>query len=122
MKPNDKPVLVYVTCPSLDVARTIGGQAVERRLAACANILPQMQSIYVWQGALHQDDEVVLLLKTRQACADAVTALVEREHPYDTPAVLVLPVEGGSGPFLAWIAEETSTALPERGKTGKATP
>ena len=55
---HDNPVLVYTTCPSKEVAKRIGGELVRSRLAACANILPAMQSIYIWQDELHEDDEV----------------------------------------------------------------
>jgi periplasmic divalent cation tolerance protein len=104
---HDNPVLVYTTCPSKEVAKRIGGELVRNRLAACANILPAMQSIYVWQGQLHDDDEVVMLLKTSRAHADRIVGEIERLHPYDTPAVLIIPVDGGSRPFIDWIGANT---------------
>ncbi len=100
-------VLVYATCPSIDEARRIGGVLVDRGLVACANILPGMTSIYVWQGKRHEDSEAVLILKTRAALADRVVAEAKALHPYDNPAVVVLPVNGGSAEFLAWIDAQT---------------
>lgn len=108
MSGNDNPVLVYTTCPSMEVAEALAGLAVDCGLAACANILPSMRSIYVWQGVRHTDDEVVMLLKTVQACVPKLIVTLEEAHPYDTPAILVLPTEGGSRSFIAWIEAQTS--------------
>lgn len=107
MRENDKPVILYVTCPDLATAERIGGEIVRDRLAACANILPGMTSIYQWQGAVERAQEVVLLLKTRSGLAEAVTAAVLARHPYDTPAVLRIDVAGGAEAYLAWILAET---------------
>lgn len=104
----DKPVLVYTTCPSQEAAESIGGALVEAGLAACVNILPGMVSIYVWQGDRQRDEEVVMIAKTRTAMAKAVTSKIEELHPYDVPAVLVLPVSGGAARFMAWIGEQTA--------------
>ncbi|WP_029005125.1 divalent-cation tolerance protein CutA [Azorhizobium doebereinerae] len=102
--------LVYATYPSLALAEAAGRRAVEARLAACANILPSMVSIYRWEGAVERAEEVVLLLKTTQALAPRVVEAVRAGHPYEMPAVLVLPVEGGNPAFLEWIAAETAEA------------
>ncbi len=96
LQQNDKAVLVYVTYPDGEAAERTGAALVESGLAACINILPGMVSIYVWDGARQRDAEVVMIIKTRAALADHVIAETLRTHPYDTPAVLVLPVEGGS--------------------------
>ena len=102
--------LIYMTAGSLEEARTLGALLVEERLAACANILPGMISVYRWQGEVRHDEEVVLIAKTR---ADLVDTLIERVralHSYDCPCVLSLPIDKGNPAFLAWIAEETSEA------------
>lgn len=117
MQENDKAVLVYTTFPALDAAEEVGAALVDAGLAACVNILPGMVSIYSWQGARQRDDEVVMIVKTRQARVDEVVAETRRRHPYETPALLVLPVEGGSGDYLAWIAERTADR-PEGSKGG----
>ena len=103
----DKPILVYATFPSLEVAEAIGGEMVERRLAACVNILHGMVSIYMWKGARVRDSEVAMVLKTRAGLADQVLAEVARLHPYDNPALLVLEPSGGAQAFLDWIMAET---------------
>jgi periplasmic divalent cation tolerance protein len=72
------------------------------------NILPGMVSHYWWQGKLERAEEVVMIFKTRASHAEAVAAAVRESHPYTTPAVTVLPVEGGDPDYLAWIAAEAS--------------
>lgn len=105
---NNKPVLVYSTFPSVAEAERIGGTLVDRGLAACVNILPGMTAIYVWEGKRHSDMEAVMIIKTRSELADAVVAETRKLHPYDNPALVVLPVSGGSADFLRWIGEQTA--------------
>ena len=112
MVENDKAVLVYTTFPSLDAAEDVGGALVDAGLAACVNILPGMIAIYSWQGAREREAEVVMLVKTQRDRADAVMAEIRERHPYDTPALIVLPTAGGDGDYLAWIAEQTGQAKP----------
>ena len=108
--PEDRAVLVYVTCPSNAEAGRIGGLLVERRLAACINILPEMTSIYRWEGKLQTEREAVMIAKTRASLAAPVREAVRGTHPYTNPAILVIDVAGGSPEFLAWIMAETSDA------------
>ncbi|MGX1100046.1 divalent-cation tolerance protein CutA [Amorphus sp. MBR-141] len=102
--------LVYATFPDIGVAETIGASLVRQNLVACVNILPGMISIYRWEGAIERDAEVSMLAKTRADLVEAVTAAIVAEHPYETPAVVAVPVSGGSGPFLDWIRAETGSA------------
>lgn len=104
---DDDAILIYATFPDIDVARTIGASLVRQQLVACVNILPGMISIYRWEGAIEEDGEISMIAKTRIGLVDAVTAAIVAEHPYDTPAVVAVPVTGGSGPFLDWIRTET---------------
>ena len=104
---NDKAVLVYTTFPSPEAAEEVGAALVEAGLAACVNILPAMTSIYIWQGARQRDAEAVMIVKTRRALADRVMADIRARHSYETPALVVIPVEGGSSDYLAWIATQT---------------
>ena len=110
MDENNKPILVYTTCPSLAIAEDIGGTLVEEGLCACVNILPRMVSIFSWQGQRERDEEAVMIVKTQSRLADRVTERIVAVHPYDVPAVLVLPVSGGSRSFLDWIEEQTVAA------------
>jgi periplasmic divalent cation tolerance protein len=107
VRENDKPVLVYATFPSPAEAERIGGHLVERGLAACVNIFPGMTSIYIWEGKREQGSEAAMLIKTRRALADRVVAEVKAMHAYTNPALLVVPVDGGSEAFIDWIAAQT---------------
>ena len=110
MRPIDKPVLIYSTFPSAAEAERVGGVLVDRGLAACVNIFPGMTAIYVWDGKRQRESEAAMLIKTRAALADAVVAEARKLHPYANPALVVLPVEGGSADFLRWIADQTAGA------------
>jgi len=101
-------VLVYVTYPSLAQAEAAGRGAVEAKLAGCVNILPGMVSIYAWQGSIERAGEVVLLAKTRPDLAEKCADWLAAQHPYDVPAVLILPVVGGSENYLTWLRNETA--------------
>ncbi|QRG06594.1 divalent-cation tolerance protein CutA [Xanthobacter dioxanivorans] len=98
--------LVYSTFPSREAAEEVARALLDARLVACANILPGMVSLYRWEGAIARADEVVLLLKTSAARAGEVVEAIRARHPYEVPAILVLPVDGGSPAFLGWIAAE----------------
>ena len=104
----ERAVFVYTTYPSLVEAESAGRAIVERRLAACVNILPKMITHYRWRGELERGEEVVMIFKTRAALDEAVRAAVKESHPYETPAIVVLPVEGGDPDYLAWIMAETA--------------
>jgi periplasmic divalent cation tolerance protein len=97
--------VVLVTAPDLAAAGDIGRRLVEEGLAACVNVVPGVRSIYRWQGELHDDPEVMLIVKTRAALLDAVAARVRALHPYELPEVVALPVAAGSEPYLAWVRE-----------------
>ena len=109
MQDNDKPVLIYATFPTAAEAARIGGALVERGLAACVNIFPQMTAIYIWQGTRQLESEAAMLIKTRAGLADSVVAETRKLHPYTNPALVALPIEGGSEDFLRWIAEQTAS-------------
>jgi periplasmic divalent cation tolerance protein len=107
---DDKPVLIYSTYPSAAEAERIGGALVDRGLAACVNILPGMTSIYVWEGKRQRDTEAAMIVKTRARLASTAVEEARKLHPYANPALLVLPVDGGSEKFLQWIMEQTAKA------------
>jgi periplasmic divalent cation tolerance protein len=104
----ERPVLVYTTYPSLVEAERTGRLLVEMGLAACVNILPGMRSIYRWQGKVEDAEEVVMIVKTRDAQKDAVAAEVKRNHGYETPAILFLPTDGGDAAYMDWIVAESN--------------
>lgn len=100
--------LIYVTASSRDEAVKIGRQVVENRLAACANVLAGTASIYWWEGAVTEEEEVSLILKTRTDLVDRVVEMVKEIHSYDCPCVVSLPITGGNPGFLDWIDAETA--------------
>ena len=95
--------VVLVTAPDAEVGARIARALVEEGLAACANLVPGIRSIYRFEGALHDDAEVLLVLKTRAALSAALAARVRALHPYELPEVVALPVAGGSEPYLDWV-------------------
>lgn len=107
----DRPVLIYCTFPGRDIALRIAGELVDCKLAACVNVLGEITSIYNWENTRQQEVEVAVLIKTRSGLAGAVSHKVSERHPYDVPAVLVLPVDGGLPAFCNWIMRETQAKL-----------
>lgn len=99
-------VFVYVTVPPAG-ARRLARAVVEDRLAACANILPGMTSVYHWQGKIEEAEEAVIVFKTRAGLFPALEARVKELHSYETPCIVALPVEAGHAPYLEWIRAET---------------
>lgn len=108
----DRAVFVYTTYPSVVEAETAGRALVERRLAACVNILPGMISHYWWEGAIERSEEAVMLIKTRASLAEPVREAVKAGHSSSTPAILVLPIESVDQAYLHWLLTETE---PEAG-------
>ena len=98
---------VYITAGSQDEAARLGRLLVEARLAACANVIGPIRSFYWWDGAVQEDAEAALVLKTRADLVEALIAKVKDEHSYDCPCVVALPIETGNADFLAWIDAET---------------
>ncbi len=99
--------LVYMTAASRDEARKIGRALVEERLAACANVIDGMESVYWWQGKLTEDRETVLIAKTRAELVPALTERVRALHSYTVPCVVALPLMGGNPDYMAWLEAET---------------
>jgi periplasmic divalent cation tolerance protein len=101
---------VYVTTADVAEARKLAGSVVGRRLAACANILPEMESLYWWNGAMQSANESVLVLKTRNALVATLTDVIKAEHSYKTPCIVAVPIVGGNHEFLRWLGDETSAS------------
>jgi periplasmic divalent cation tolerance protein len=100
-------LLVFTTLPTADKAEELAKTLVEERLAACANLLPAIRSIYRWQGKLQDENEVLVLLKTRAEHLERLKLRILELHPYEVPEVLAVPVESGYQPYLDWLAGET---------------
>jgi periplasmic divalent cation tolerance protein len=104
--------LVYMTAGSIEEARRIGRALVEERLVACVNLIEGMKSIYRWQGAVEEGNEVVIIAKTTAGRVGPLIERVKALHSYDVPCVVALPIESGNPDFMAWIARETAGAVP----------
>jgi periplasmic divalent cation tolerance protein len=100
--------VVLVTAPSQTVADQIVTRIVEERLAACGNIVPGVTSIYRWQEAVQRDEESLIVFKTTRAMVPRMMARIEALHPYDVPEALVLTVDAGLAPYLAWVTANSN--------------
>ena len=103
----DEFVVVMVTASSADEAAHIGRVLVEDRLAACANVIGPIRSIYRWEGAVEDAAEHLLVIKARAADFTALETRVRELHSYDVPEVIALPLRAGSAPYLAWLDDAT---------------
>ena len=99
----DDAVILYTTWPDAETAEAFGRLAVEERLAACATLIPGVQSIYHWRGEIESSTETLLLLKTGPDQLDALQTRLLELHTYQTPEFLVLGVEGVSHAYLDWL-------------------
>ncbi len=100
--------MLYVTASSHDEASRIAKALVAEKLAACANIIGPMQSVYRWQGKVEEAQEIVVIFKTRRRLAEAAIARVKALHSYDVPCALVYDVSAGLPAYLDWIDAETA--------------
>ncbi|MDA0997882.1 MAG: divalent-cation tolerance protein CutA [Proteobacteria bacterium] len=101
-------VVLYITCRDKDEALMIGRLLVEEKLAACANVIGGLTSIFSWQGAIETADEALLILKTVTTLIEPATDRIRELHGYEVPCVVALPIVGGNPDFLKWIGEETA--------------
>jgi len=101
-------LLVLTNCPDEESANAIALALVEERLAACVNILPRVQSIYRWEGAVESATEIPLLIKATAANYSALETAIRDRHPYTVPEIIALPVERGLPAYLDWVATETT--------------
>ena len=98
-------VIAYITARDQEEARRIGETVVREKLAACANIIPSMQSIYWWKGSIEDERESLLMLKTKKALAARLIKRVKELHSYEAPCVDIIPVTDGNKDYFKWIEE-----------------
>ncbi|HQU15302.1 MAG: divalent-cation tolerance protein CutA [Chromatiales bacterium 21-64-14] len=101
---SDGYLVVLCTCPDRDTAVRIAQRLVDERQAACVNVVPGLLSIYAWEGTRHQDEEVLLVIKTREEVFQAVQDTVRTLHPYELPEIIAVEIKDGLRPYLDWIA------------------
>ena len=99
-------IVVLSTCSSEDEARRIAADLINNQLAACVNLVPQIRSIYRWQGAIEDSPEILLIVKSSRALFDRVREAIGRLHSYDVPEVIALPIVDGAASYLQWMDTE----------------
>jgi periplasmic divalent cation tolerance protein len=103
-----KNIVVLITVPSAEEAAKIAKVLVEERLAACANIVKDIRSVFRWEGKIEDDSEALMVLKTREALFEDLEKRVRELHSYSVPEVIALPIVKGSEAYLSWLQEETA--------------
>jgi periplasmic divalent cation tolerance protein len=103
-------LLVLTNLPDRAVAERLAETLIEKRVAACVNILAPCRSVYRWQGALQHDEEHPMLIKTTTEAYSALEAAIRAGHPYDLPEIIAIPVERGLPAYLEWVAAETGAS------------
>jgi periplasmic divalent cation tolerance protein len=107
--PSQEFRILYITAANFDEAAKLARGLVEARLAACANILGEIRSVYWWQGKIEEGGEVALIAKTRADLVEECIAKVKELHSYSCPCVIALPIMEGNPPYLEWLAAETKS-------------
>ena len=103
-------IVILCTAPDAEVGARLARGLVDEGLAACVNLVPGLRSFYRWEGEVHDDPEVQLLIKTPEARFEAVRTFLDAQHPYDVPEIIALPIVHGSEPYLAWMREQTGAS------------
>ena len=101
-------LLVLSNAPNEEVAEQLARSIIDRRLAACVNILPAMRSIYRWEGVVEEAPEIAMQIKTTSAHYDELEAFIKAAHPYAVPEIIAIPIVDGLPAYLDWIEQETS--------------
>jgi periplasmic divalent cation tolerance protein len=102
-----EPLLILTNLPDVASAEKLARVLVERRAAACVNVLPACRSIYRWQGAVEMAEEIPLLIKTTTANYPLIEEIVRAQHPYDVPELIATPITHGLPAYLDWLSTET---------------
>ena len=101
-------IVAFTTAPSPEAARALVGALVERRLVACGTVVPGAVSVYRWRGAVEQQDEALVVLKTTTGRWPELAAVFSGLHPYEVPELVAVPVVGGLPAYLRWLSEATA--------------
>ncbi len=101
--PSSEYSACITTVSKDEIARKLAHSIVEARLAACVNIIPNVRSVYEWQSKIHEDEELILMIKTRREYVPQLIEFVKKNHPYDVPELIELPITNGNEDYLKWI-------------------
>jgi periplasmic divalent cation tolerance protein len=102
-------VVIFVTVHNRDVGVELARYLVGNRLVACVNVVDGLRSVYYWEGRVEEDDEALLIIKSRRDRLDDIIKAVREKHPYKVPEIIALPIIGGLRDYLAWIDEVVGT-------------
>ena len=105
------PIVVLITASSGEEAARLADMLVGSHLAGCVQILPQIESVYRWQGRIERQAEVLLIAKTVRGRFEELKREVKGLHSYETPEIVALPITGGSGNYLEWLSESVARSL-----------
>lgn len=100
-----KAIIIFCTTPSSEVSEKIAAGLIDQQLAACCNILPEVRSVYRWQGQVESAGEQLLLIKSTEENFKAIEDFILSVHPYDVPEIIAVPVTEGNANYLMWINE-----------------
>ncbi|HAM34991.1 MAG TPA: cytochrome C biogenesis protein CcdA [Elusimicrobia bacterium] len=115
MPPTPQFRVLFVTAPDAKTAEDIASGLVERKLAACVNVLPGLTSVYRWEGNIHKDPEVLLIIKTRAGIFKETTQFIREKHPAKVPEIISLPISEGSPAYMQWLGANTLFAKAPEG-------
>src|SRR6476659_3909237 len=104
---GDDPIVVFMTAPSVEEATRLADLLVGAQLAACVQILPEMESVYRWQGKIERQSEILIIAKTTAGKFAELEREVRALHSYETPEIIAVPVVDGSSPYLDWLTRAT---------------
>ena len=102
------PIIILTTASSNKEAEIIGSKLIDKKLAACVNIIPNIKSIYYWEGKINKDSEYLLIIKTVQRVEEEIFKNIGKLHAYDTPEMISIPVIGGEKNYLNWLSKSVT--------------
>jgi periplasmic divalent cation tolerance protein len=98
-------IVIFITVPEYDIGKNVADILINEKLAACVNITGKINSTYFWQGNVENDDEYLLIIKTRKDKFEELSQKVKENHPYSVPEIIAMPIIVGSKDYLNWIDE-----------------
>jgi periplasmic divalent cation tolerance protein len=114
------PVIVLITAPSKEIGKNIASSLVEQKLAACVNIVGPIESLYMWDGKIMDEEEVLLIVKTSQeGFQEVFIPAVRAVHPYNVPEIIAIPILDGDAPYLRWMQENSAGLSQTSGRMGE---
>ena len=105
--PTDEYIMVLTTCNSSEISSLIADTLISDKLAACVNIIKGVESVYQWQGKIEHDNEILLIIKTRQSLFSRIEQSIQKLHNYELPEIIAVPIKIGEKNYLNWIQSAT---------------